>query len=268
MNRELDRRHKSKNELTINKRKMKAILIDDEVNALEMLEWTIKKNCPNVEIIAMCDSPLVGLEKIKELKPDLIFLDIEMPKLNGFDLLERLGKHESDVIFTTAYNQFAIKAFKVCALDYLLKPIDPEDLKIAVQKASTKKSKIGQEQLDLLLSYVKPEKPKSKRIALTASDHLIFVDTEKVVYCESDSNYTIFFLSDDRKIIVSKTLKDVEEILDGSDFFRIHASYLINMKHVTKFTRGDGGYVVMSNNQHITVSRKKKDEFFEMFSKI
>jgi two-component system LytT family response regulator len=247
---------------------MKAILVDDEKNALEMLEWMLQKNCPEVEIIAMCDSPLEGLEKIKTLKPDVIFLDIEMPQLNGFDLLERLGKHESDVIFTTAYNQFAIKAFKVCALDYLLKPIDPEDLKVAVQKAQTKKNKVSAEQLEMLLSYMKPEKPKSKRVALTASDHLIFVETEKIIYCESDSNYTIFFLADGQKIIVSKTLKDVEEILEGSDFFRVHASYLINMKHVSKFTRGDGGYVVMSNNQHITVSRKKKDEFFEMFSKI
>ena len=247
---------------------MKAILVDDEKNALEMLEWMIQKNCPEVEIVAMCDSPLEGLEKIKTLKPDLIFLDIEMPQLNGFDLLDRLGSHESDVIFTTAYNQFAIKAFKACALDYLLKPIDPEDLKSAVQKAKNKKSKVSTEQLNILLSYMKPEKPKSKRIALTTTDHLIFIDTDKIIYCESDSNYTIVFLSNGEKVIVSKTLKDVEEILDGSDFFRIHASYLINMKHVTKFTRGDGGYVVMSNNQHITVSRKKKDEFFEMFSKI
>lgn len=247
---------------------MKAILVDDEKNALEMLEWMILKNCPEVEIVAMCDSPLEGLEKIKSLKPDLIFLDIEMPQLNGFDLLDKLGKHESDVIFTTAYNQFAIKAFKACALDYLLKPVDPEELKSAVLKAKNKKSRVSTEQLSMLLSYVKPEKPKSKRIALTTTDHLIFIDTDKIIYCESDSNYTIVFLSSGEKIIVSKTLKDVEEILDGSDFFRIHASYLINMKHVTKFTRGDGGYVVMSNNQHITVSRKKKDEFFEMFSKI
>lgn len=247
---------------------MKAVLIDDEKNALEMLEWMIEKNCPDVEIVAMCESALEGLEKIQSIKPDLIFLDIEMPQLNGFDLLDRLGKHESDVIFTTAYNQFAIKAFKACALDYLLKPVDPEELKSAVQKAKDKKSKVSAEQLDLLLSYMRPEKKKSKRIALTTTDHLIFIDTDKIIYCESDSNYTIVFLSTGEKVIVSKTLKDVEEILEGSDFFRIHASYLINMKHVTKFTRGDGGYVVMSNNQHITVSRKKKDEFFEMFSKI
>lgn len=247
---------------------MRAIIIDDEKNALEMLEWMLQKYCPQLEIVATCDSPLEGLEKLKLLKPDLLFLDIEMPQLNGFDLLERLGPHNADVIFTTAYNQFAIRAFKICALDYLLKPIDPDDLKAAVQKAEKKNSKVSIDQLEMLLSYMKPEKPKSKRIALTASDHLIFVETEKIVYCESDSNYTIFFLVNGEKVMVSKTLKDVEEILEGMDFYRIHASYLINMKHVTKFTRGDGGYVVMSNNQHITVSRKKKDEFFDMFSKI
>jgi two-component system LytT family response regulator len=247
---------------------MKAILIDDEKNSLEMLEWIIKKHCPEIEIIAMCESPLDALEKIKSLNPELIFLDIEMPQLNGFGLLEKLGRHHSEVIFTTAYDQFAIKAFKVCALDYLLKPIDPEDLKSAVAKAKNKKNNVTSLQLEELLSYVKQDKPKAKRIALTTTDHLIFIDTDKIIYCESDSNYTIVFLSTGEKVIVSKTLKDVEEILEGSDFYRVHASYLINMKHITKFTRGDGGYVVMSNNQHITVSRKKKDEFFEMFSKI
>ncbi len=247
---------------------MKAIAIDDERNALEMLEWIVKKNCPEVELVALCDSPLEGIEKIKALKPDLVFLDIEMPQLNGFDLLERLGNYNFDVIFTTAYNQFAIRALKICALDYLLKPIDSDELKEAVQKAAAKKGSVSTQQLEMLMSYFKPEKPKTRRIALTVSDHLIFVDTNDIVYCESDSNYTIFFLTNGEKVMISKTLKDVEEILEGSDFFRIHASYLINMKHVSKFTRGDGGYVVMSNNQHITVSRKKKDEFFEMFSKL
>lgn len=247
---------------------MKAILIDDERDALEMLEWIIRKHAPEVEIIAMCNSALEGMEKINNLKPDVVFLDIEMPQLNGFDMLERLGKYEFEVIFTTAYNQFAIKALKICALDYLLKPIDAEELKASVQKALNRKSKTSSQQLEMLMSYFKPEKPKARRVALTASDHLVFVDTNDIVYCESDSNYTTFFLAHGEKVIVSKTLKDVEEILEGADFFRIHASYLINMKHVAKFTRGDGGYVVMSNQQHITVSRKKKDEFFEMFSKL
>jgi two-component system, LytTR family, response regulator len=247
---------------------LRSILIDDERNALEMLEWMLKKHCPQVEIIALCQSPIDGLEKIRELQPDLIFLDIEMPQLNGFDLLGRLESHEADVIFTTAYNQFAIKAFRIAALDYLLKPIDPDDLKSAVQKAFQKKSTMNVGQLELLKNYLRADKQKTKRIALTGSDHLVFVETDKIIFCESDSNYTIFNLADGEKIIVSRTLKDVEETLEGMDFFRIHASYLINMKHVSKFTRGDGGYVIMSNNQHITVSRKKKDEFFELFSKI
>lgn len=247
---------------------MKAILIDDERNALEMLEWMIRKNTPEVEILAMCESPIDGMEKISNLKPDVVFLDIEMPQLNGFDMLDRLGKYDFEVIFTTAYNQFAIKALKICALDYLLKPIEAEELKAAVQKALNRKNKVSSEQLEMLMNYFKPEKPKTRRIALTASDHLIFVDTNDIIYCESDSNYTTFFLVKGDKVVISKTLKDVEEILEGADFFRIHASYLINMKHVSKFTRGDGGYVVMSNNQHITVSRKKKDEFFENFSKL
>lgn len=247
---------------------MKVILIDDERDALEMLEWIIRKHATELDIVAMCESSLEGLKKIQELKPDLVFLDIEMPQLNGFDMLERLGKYNFEVIFTTAYNQFAIKALKICALDYLLKPIDADELKAAVQKALTRKTKASSEQLEMLMNYFKPEKPKTRRIALTASDHLIFVDTNDIIYCESDSNYTTFFLAKGDKVIVSKTLKDVEEILEGADFFRIHASFLINLKHVSKFTRGDGGYVVMTNNQHITVSRKKKDEFFEMFSKL
>ncbi len=247
---------------------MRAILIDDERDALEVLEWSLKKFAPQVEIVAMCDAALDGLDKIKTLKPELVFLDIEMPQLNGFDLLERLGKYDFDVIFTTAYNQFAIKALKICALDYLLKPIDGDELKLAVQKALNKKNSNSSLQLELLMSYFKPEKSKTRRIALTASDHLIFVDTNDILYCESDSNYTTFYLEKGDKVVISKTLKDVEEILEGGDFFRIHASYLINLKHVSKFTRGDGGYVVMSNNKNITVSRKKKDEFFEMFSKL
>jgi two-component system, LytTR family, response regulator len=247
---------------------MKAILVDDERDSLEILEWTIQKFAPQVEIVAMCESPVEAVEKIQSLKPDLVFLDIEMPQLNGFDLLQRLGPYEFDVIFTTAYNQFGIKALKICALDYLLKPIDGAELKAAVDKAIGRKTRNSTLQLGMLMNYFKTEKPRARRIALTASDHLVFVDTNDIIYCESDSNYTTFFLAKGEKIVVSKTLKDVEEILEGSDFFRIHASFLINMNHVTKFTRGDGGYVVMSNNQHITVSRKRKDEFFDMFSRL
>ena len=247
---------------------MKAVVVDDERNCLEILEWMLAKYFPEIEIAAMCESPVEAIQQIKKVKPDLIFLDIEMPQFNGFEMLEKLGMYDFDVIFTTAYNQFAIRALKISALDYLLKPIDTEEFKTAVNKAIEKKTSIMEEQLEILMEHFRNSKPKAKRVALTASDHLVFVDTERIIYCESDSNYTQFFLTTGEKIVVSKTLKDVEEILQGNDFFRIHASFLVNMKHVSKFTRGDGGYVVMSNNQHLTVSRKKKEDFFEMFSKL
>jgi len=247
---------------------MKAVLIDPDRDSLEALAKMLHTHCPEVQIAAMCDSAVDGLLKIKDIKPELIFMEVDMPQLNGFDLLSHAQPRNSDVVFTTATDRFAVKAFKISALEYLLKPIDVEELKATVQKSAHKRNHVNSGQLDKLLNYVIPQKPRARRVALTASDHLVFVETEKIVYCESDSNYTTFFLADGQKVIVSKTLKDVEEILEGADFFRIHASFLINMKHVTKFTRGDGGYVVMSNNEHINVSRKKKDEFFEMFSRI
>jgi two-component system, LytTR family, response regulator len=247
---------------------IQAIIIDDDKEAIKILEALVRRYTPEVEIIATADQPVQGLEKIKNLRPQLVFLDIQMPQLSGFELLAEANKESFEVIFTSATDRFALQALKAGALDYLVKPIEVSDLKSAIEKLSAKKASPSAQQLEMLMAYFKPEKPKVRRIALTASDHLIFVDTHDIVYCESDSNYTTFFLTKGEKVVISKTLKDVEEILEGEDFFRIHASFLINMKHVSKFTRGDGGFVVMSNQQHITVSRKKKEEFFERFSKL
>jgi two-component system, LytTR family, response regulator len=246
---------------------MKAIIIDDEKDSIKILEVMIRNFAPGLDVVASCTNPLEALEKIRTLKPQLVFIDVHMPQLTGFQLLEQTDRSTFDVIFTTSSDQL-LKALKAGAVDYLLKPVQGEELKIAVEKVAAKRSHVPAAQLEMLMNYFKPQKPKVKRIALTASDHLVFVDTNDILYCESDSNYTTFFLANNEKVIISKTLKDVEEMLGGEDFFRIHASYLINMKHVSKFTRGDGGFVVMSNNQQISVSRKKKDEFFEMFSKI
>ena len=247
---------------------MKTIIVDDELHCIEILERHIKKYCPEVEIVARCQSGQEGIETIKSLKPDLVFLDIEMPQMNGFEMLAQIKDYQFDVIFTTAYDKFAVKAFKISAIDYLLKPIDPEDLKIAMKKAVTNRQKISRDQMEILFHAFKNTKAKPKRIALTASDHLLFIETENIVYCESDSNYTIFFLLSGEKVIISKTLKEVEETLEGHDFFRVHASYLVNLKHITKYTRGDGGYIIMTNNKHITISRKNKDHFFELFAKL
>jgi two-component system, LytTR family, response regulator len=247
---------------------MKAIIVDDEKDSITILQLMIAKFLPDVQIAATFVDPTLAVEGIKKIKPEIVFLDVQMPVITGFQLLQQTGKSGFEVIFTTSSEQHALEALKAGAIDYLLKPVQPDDLMKAVEKVLAKKNSEPARQLEMLMSYFKPEKPKVRRIALTASDHLVFVDINDIVYCESDSNYTTFFLAKGDKVVVSKTLKDVEEQLSGGDFFRIHASYLINMKHVSKFTRGDGGYVVMSNNQHITVSRKKKEEFFEMFSKL
>lgn len=247
---------------------MTAILVDDNKESLKILELLITKTTPEIIVAAVSTNPADAIQKIKDLKPQLLFLDIEMPGMTGFELLTQIPEQQFDVIFTTSHDKFALKAFRAGALDYLVKPVQVDELRQALDKAIKKRVNNPALQLEMLMSYFKPEKPKVRRVALTASDHLVFVDTNDIIYCESDSNYTTFFLKTSEKIVVSKTLKDVEEILEGDDFFRIHASYLVNMKHVAKFTRGDAGHVVMSNNQQLTISRKKKDEFFEMFSRL
>jgi two-component system, LytTR family, response regulator len=243
----------------------KTVLIDDETNSVELLEWQIARYCPSLKIVAQCKSARSGIEAIHQHRPDLVFLDIQMPEMNGFELLEQLNPIQFDVIFTTAHDEFAIKAFKVHALDYLLKPIDIEELQIAVRRFEQKAE-----------GYAHPEKIRSepdfprapKRIALTTPDSLIFMQPDKIVYCEGDRNYTNFHLTEGKKkIVVAKTLKEVEEILVSYGFFRIHHSYLVNLAHILEFRRGSGGHVVMSNGSHLTVSRTKKIQFFETFSK-
>jgi len=244
-----------------------AIIIDDERKSIELLEWQISTYCPSLKVIATCNSAKEGIEAIEKHKPDIIFLDIEMPHMNGFEMLLRLNPIHFEVVFTTAYSEFAIKAFKVNALDYLLKPIDANDLKAAVAKLELKLSKNNQS------AEVKQSQPDlknfhRKRIALTTSESLIFIEPDKILFCESSSNYTYFYLTENnKKILIAKTLKEIEEILVKFDFFRIHNSHLVNMNHVKEFVRGSGGYVVMADGSHLTVSRSRKDEFFNLFSK-
>jgi two-component system, LytTR family, response regulator len=247
---------------------MRAIIVDDDPAAIKILEVMIGESVPHVQIIATCINPHDAVGKIKTLDPEIIFLDVHMPGLTGFQLLQQTGISGFEVIVTSSTESHALEALKTGAIDYLLKPVQQEELKQAVAKVTGRKNATASQQLEVLMNYFRPHKHKPRRIALTSSDHLVFVDTSDVIYCESDSNYTTFFLTNGEKVVISKTLKDVEEMLDQEDFFRIHASYLVNMKHVSKFTRGDSGNVVMSNNQHLAVSRKKKDEFFERFSKL
>ncbi len=247
---------------------IRAILIDDESNSLEMMEWLLKTYCPQVQVEAMCNSAAKGIEAINKFRPDVIFLDIEMPHMNGFDMLEEFDKLSFDVVFCTAYDQFAIRAFKYSALNYLLKPVDPEDLKETIRRIEEKKMAPSREQLELLLENIrKPSKPTAQRIALTTGDGMIFVPTKDILYCNAESNYTNVVLTGGRKILVSKVLKEIDEALAGPDFFRIHNSYLVNLNHITKFVRGDGGYVVMQDGASVSISRSKRQEFMELFEK-
>ena len=246
---------------------IRCILIDDESNSLEMMEWLLQTYCPQVKIEAMCDSAAKGIEAIEKHKPDLVFLDIEMPHQNGFDMLEHFDKLYFDVVFCTAYDQFAIKAFKYSALNYLLKPVDPDDLKETIRRIEEKKTMPTREQLDMLMQGLRDsQKQTVNRIALTTNDGMIFVTTSEILYCEAESNYTSVVMNN-KKILVSKTLKEIDEALSGPDFYRVHNSFLINLNHIQKFVRGDGGYVVMNDGKSVGISRSRRQEFMDMFSR-
>ena len=247
---------------------IKSVLVDDEKNALEMMEWLLKTYCPQVEIVAMCTSAQEGIAAIHKFNPDVVFLDIEMPKMNGFDMLEQFDELFFDVVFCTAYDQFALKAFKYSALNYLLKPVDPDDLVSTVQRIEKTKKIPSREQFELLFQNLQqPQKATPQRIALTHNDGLVFVPTADIIYCEAESNYTSIFLADGKKIVVSKVLKEIDEALSGPDFYRVHSSFLININRIKKFIRGDGGYLVMDNDAPISISRSRKQEFMDLFSR-
>ncbi len=247
---------------------MTAIIIDDEANALDVLEMQLVQFCKDVEVIAKCDGGEKGIAAIKKYNPNLVFLDIEMPHKNGFDVLKDTSQFNYDVIFTTAYDQFAIKAFKVSAIDYLLKPIDIVELQQAIEKVKNKKTNNNlDEKLKTLLTNLQPQKLTNK-IALPIGDGLQFMDPNEIVRCESESNYTHIFLLNGKKLTIAKTLKDVEENLDGTPFYRLHQSHLVNMNHISKFFKGDSAYVLMNDGAQITISRNKKEAFMETFRKL
>ena len=247
---------------------IRCILVDDETNALEMMEWLLKTYCPEVQIMAMCHSGEEGIEAIREHHPDVVFLDIEMPRMNGFDMLEQFDRLTFDVVFCTAYDQFAIRAFKYSALNYLLKPVDPDDLKATIDRIRERKAIPTREQFELLLQHIhQPSRQTPQRIALTTGDGMIFVPTADIIYCEAESNYTKVVLSNGKKIVVSKVLKDIDEALSGPDFCRVHSSFLINVNRIKKYVRGDGGYLIMDDDTNVSISRNRRQEFMELFSK-
>jgi two-component system LytT family response regulator len=208
-----------------------------------------------------------AINAILKYKPDVIFLDIQMQKETGFDLLKKIGEINFEIVFVTAYSEFAIDAIKFSAIDYLLKPIDINDLKAAVEKLGKKTTdKLISQKVDILMQNFRSENAENYRLAISDSDGITFVNINEIIYCEGSSNYTNFYLQNGKKHIVAKTLKEYEELLSNYNFFRIHNSYLVNLKEVKKYFRGDGGYVQMSNDEKLDVSKRKKEFFLRKIS--
>jgi two-component system LytT family response regulator len=242
---------------------IKAVIIDDEKDSIDTLKWKLENYCSGVDVVASFESPADGVDYLKKNPPQLLFLDIEMPLLTGFDVLEELGSNISfDIVFTTAYDNFGIQAVKFSALDYLLKPVQNKELREAIEKHVKKSDhKIPGEQIDVLLSNVKESRKGNRgRIALASKESIEFVDPNDIIACEANSNYTNVYMCDGKKKVISKTLKEFEEMLTAFGFFRPHNSHLINLSRVREFIRGDGGYLVMENKMKIPVSKSKREE--------
>lgn len=243
---------------------MRAILIDDEDGSRESLARLIEKYCKNIQIVAKADSMLSGLTAIQQHEPDLVFLDIEMPNGTGFDLLEKIKQIDFDVIFTTAYDHYAIRAIKFSAVDYILKPIDPDELVTAVNRVEAKQAnkKGNNDKYQTLLSNIKAGNA-LKKVAIPDGEGLLFINMSDIIRCDSDGNYTYFILTGGKKIVSSRTLGEYESMFEGENFFRVHRSHLVNLEHVKKYIKGEGGYVVLSDNSQVEVSRRKKNDFLE-----
>jgi two-component system LytT family response regulator len=248
---------------------IKAVIIDDEQPSIDTLRWKLENYCPDVQVQAAFNDPAEGVNWLKTNPPDLLFLDIEMPMLNGFDVLEEVGRDISfDIIFTTAYDNFGIQAVKFSALDYLLKPVQNKELKEAIDKHLKKsKNRIPAEQIDVLLNNIQAEKKgKVGKIALASKESIEFVDAAEIIYCEANSNYTNVYMGEGRKRVISKTLKEFEDMLSPHRFFRPHNSFLVNLNRVREFIRGDGGFLVMENKMKIPVSKSRREELLDLLA--
>jgi len=245
---------------------IKAILIDDEVHCLDTLSMLLSDYCPEVKVMERCISGKQGLISIRNHNPSLVFLDIEMPTMNGFELLEQFTSIPFSIIFTTSYDQYAIKAIRFSALDYLLKPIDPKELTAAVHKVEIQKHLPSAEQFQMLIDQIQQPKKNFSKIAVPTSEGFELIPADQLIRCEADDNYTYLFLKNKTKIIACRTLKEVEEQLDGfPSFIRVHHSYLVNLNEVSKYIRGEGGYLVMSDGSTVNVSRSRKEALLKLF---
>lgn len=238
-----------------------AVIIEDEQNNIDNLAILLRQYCPQVEITGDATNANDGEKLILQLNPDIVFLDIQMPGKNGFDMLQSLRTHNFELIFVTAFEQYGIQAVKFSAIDYILKPIDAEELKSAVQKAIYRSSEKKQNRkLENLLDVLQNEQQKdTHRIALTSAKETRFIKTKEIIRCESSNNYTTFYILGGERIMVSKPIFEYEEILQGYGFIRCHQTHLVNKRFIKSLVKQDGGYLLLEDGTEIPVSRMKKE---------
>ncbi len=247
---------------------LKCLIIDDEQDGRDVLGMLIADYCPDLYVIETCSNGKDGVKAILKHQPDIVFLDINMPDMSGFEVLDCVKNLKLKVIFVTAHNQHAIMAFKYMAIDYILKPPSPQAIIEAVEKAKIVEFKGNTSQYESLISQLKNEDHIPEVIALPMSDGLQIVRVQDIMYCKAERNYTNIYFADKKKVLVSKQLKEFESLLTQNGFFRIHHSALINLRYINKYVRGDGGYVIMKDEYTIEVSRQKKEEFLKLINKV
>lgn len=246
---------------------IRTVVIEDEEHSRKMLMAMLHEHCREINVVGDADSVKTGLTTIAEHRPNLVFLDIELQSETSFEILEKLPEINFELVFTTAFDHYALKAIKFCAIDYLLKPIDLNELKGAVAKAEKRLNReYLNKNLEVLLNNIKSSSQNNHRIALSTLEGLLFVNVSDIIYCESSGPYTHFIFKHADKIVTSKHLKEYEDLLSGYDFFRIHKSYLVNLQEIQKYIRGDGGQLIMSNGASLSVSKQRKERFLNIYS--
>jgi two-component system LytT family response regulator len=247
---------------------LRTVIIDDEAHMRQTLENLVHQYCPIVEVVAKADGVESGELAIRRTHPDLALLDIRMEDGTGFDLLKKLDPIDFKVIFITAYDEFAIRAFRFSALDYLLKPVDPDELIDAVRKADATFQGDFNTQLDALSEHLKLQDKTARKLIVKTSDFIHLLCIQDIFFCESDGSYTNIYLADGSKITASAILRDYEDMLADYGFFRVHKSYLINVRYIQKFERADGGYVIIKGDHKVPVASRKKEMLLEMFDRL
>ncbi|MBW6460183.1 MAG: LytTR family DNA-binding domain-containing protein [Bacteroidales bacterium] len=247
---------------------IKVVIVDDEPDAVQFIESILTEYCPQSKVVGKAYSAHEGYRVINETNPDLVMLDVQMPHGSGFDLLSRFEKKTFDVIFITAFNHYAIQAIKFSAVDYILKPVNISELIAAVGKVEEKRSNSEYHNMSYHALLENLRSPNPVKLAIPTSDGSEYLNTSEIIRLEADRSYTWFYLTDNRKHLVSRNLKEYQELLNDLGFFRPHNSHLVNLHHVKKFIRHEGGYIEMNDGSHVPVSRGKKDLFLEQMSRI